>query len=489
MQGLSTIYHQCLERLHWSLSHLQVCVETPQLHELAQLIVQPMTGPWRFFHTPQHIFEVGGQDDPIEMLAAMFHDIVYVQVDLSIPLNLGLYLTPFVREVGDKLVIREESQLRDDRAFAVLLAVFDFQPGQTLETFRGQNEFLSALVAIKALESFLSLDRLVRIAACIEMTIPFRGHSSENLTPVERLHQRLVAANDRFLLGLTSRELIETTKKAVRTSNRDVGGFADSTAHFLANTWKLLPETNHSLISSNSYTVRDYRIALQKMEGFISTLKPEVIFHQFQGEPHAQTYQFLGDKALKNLEVAQLYLATKLVTIATIECLSYALGLNVPLATIMGIHPDAGARGIRLENFIPQSPEAYPPTTDLEWQVLNFLEKGRKGRGKNEDYDLDNSPLATFLVKSLGFSEIRYQCDRAKGFFNRQLSAREFLEEFNFGTLETIVKAISLMFEAQQNAMQHSLSILETFSNTQAVSQIRERRTRQKQLSAYNVQL
>ncbi|MDY6938568.1 MAG: hypothetical protein SWY16_12955 [Cyanobacteriota bacterium] len=472
MQGLSTIYHKCLERLRWAMSRLEAAVETHQLQEIAMLIVQPMTGPWRFFHTPQHIFEVGGKDDPIEMLAALFHDIVYVQVDLSIPFNLSLYLTPFVREVEEKLIVRDKSQLPDDRLFAAVLSIFDFQPGQILETFRGQNEFLSATVAVKVLEPYLSFDQLVRIAACIELTIPFRERCAQNRTASERLHQRLVVLNRNFGLGLGPRDLVETVKKAVRTGNRDVIGFADSTAHFLANTWNLLPETNHSLIGSSAYTVRDYRVALQKMESFIGTLKPERIFNQFQGEPKPQKYEFLQEKARKNLEVAKLYLASKLVTIATLESLSYALGLNVPLATMMGIHPDSGSRGIRLENFIPQPVETDRPSTDLEWQVLNFLEKGRKGRGKNEDYDLDNSPLATFLVKSLGFSEVRYQCDRAKGFFDRKLSAKEFLGEFDLDTIETIIKAISSLFEAQKDAMHHCYSTLELFSNTQLISQI-----------------
>ncbi|HZX00624.1 MAG TPA: hypothetical protein VFF45_00105 [Bacilli bacterium] len=55
-----------------------------------------MTGPWRYFHTPNHIFEVGGTDDPIEVLAALFHDIVYVQVDRGIQFNVAHFLTPFI---------------------------------------------------------------------------------------------------------------------------------------------------------------------------------------------------------------------------------------------------------------------------------------------------------------------------------------------------------------------------------------------------------
>ncbi|MGB3239045.1 MAG: hypothetical protein WBB29_12165 [Geitlerinemataceae cyanobacterium] len=486
MQGASTAYQQCLERLHWAMGRLEIAIDPAQLVQIATLIVQPMMGRWRFFHTPQHIFEVGGEEDPIEVLAALFHDVVYVQVDLSIPFNLSFHLTPFIREQGDKLAIREEAELPEDRAFAAILAVFGFAPGQVLEPFAGQNEFLSAIVAAKALEPLLSLDRLLRVVVCIEATIPFRVQSSENMTPMDCLHERLVATNEKFDLGLTHRDIVEAVKRAVRVGNRDVIGFSGATAHFLANTWNLLPETNHSLIGSNSYTVRDYRMALQKMESFISNLQAESIFNRFEGEPNAQMYQFLEDKARKNLEVAKLYLASKVVTIALIEALSYGLGLNVPLATMMGIHPDRGSRGIRLESFITKVANPYRPKSDLEWQVLNFLEKGRKGRGRNEDYDLDNSPLATFLVKSLGFEEVRYQCDRAKGFFDRKISTKEFLAEFDLSTTKTVVNALASLFEAQKNAMNRCYATLASFANTQILAQNQTDGDRKNRSSTHN---
>ncbi len=34
-----------------------------------------MTREWRYFHTPNHIFEVGSSQDAIEVLAALFHDL------------------------------------------------------------------------------------------------------------------------------------------------------------------------------------------------------------------------------------------------------------------------------------------------------------------------------------------------------------------------------------------------------------------------------
>ena len=60
-------YQKCTERLMWACARLQAKVEPSELAPITDLIVQPMTGPWRFFHTPQHIFKVGGTEDAIEV--------------------------------------------------------------------------------------------------------------------------------------------------------------------------------------------------------------------------------------------------------------------------------------------------------------------------------------------------------------------------------------------------------------------------------------
>jgi hypothetical protein len=107
-------YQRCLEKLIWATDNLKLEIQPSQLADIAELIVQPMIGPWRFFHTLQHIFEVGGNEDAIEVLAALFHDIVYVQVDSSINFNLSYYIAPFSKELKGYLVIREADELPTD---------------------------------------------------------------------------------------------------------------------------------------------------------------------------------------------------------------------------------------------------------------------------------------------------------------------------------------------------------------------------------------
>ena len=444
-------YLQCLEKLIWALNRLKSEVEPTELGRIAELIVQPMTGPWRFFHTPEHIFDVGGNEDAIEVLAALFHDIVYVQVDRSINFNVSYYITPVTKEVNKQLQIRDQSEISADATFEIVMLVFGFVPGQVLNPFSGQNEFLSALVAAKALEPFLKREQLLQIAACIEATIPFRSNDG-GITVSQRLYDRLQAVNSLLNLSLTDGQMRETVKKAVRIANRDVISFAcESSAHFLANTWNLLPETNHNLTSYGFYTIRDYRVALLKMEGFLNYLQPEVIFRQFEGYPDDRTYQRWQTTAKYNLEIAMLYLGCKLAAIALVEALSSGLGIDVSLTAIMGELPDRTAGSLRLESFFPAIQKPYEPQSDLEAEVLNLLEKGRAKSSSNTD--LQNSPLATFAVKIVGFDEMRYQCDRAKEFFRENQDADEFISDFNPIVTEIVVDSILKLFDSRKSVI------------------------------------
>jgi hypothetical protein len=351
---------RCLDCLVSSIEQLGGRVDLPKLEQIAELIIQTMRGPWRYFHTSEHIFEVGGSVDPIEVLAALFHDLVYVQVDQGVSFNISSALSPFVKEVRSQLVIRDETELPDDAMYQLVASVFGFIPGKALSPFAGQNEFLSGVIAAKCLEDFLPASTIAEIVACIEATIPFRPASPRGLTAIELLHQRLVSANRDFNFGWSDAQTIEIVKRAVRLANRDVENFASpNSSNFLDNTWNLMPETNHELTNVNSYTVGGYRRSLQKMEGFLNFLKPELVFQQFMQEPDDEAYANLIARTRKNIAVAKLYLGIKLITIAILEALSYRLGRDIPLSTMMGELRAPGFQTSVLEDYLPNKQIAY----------------------------------------------------------------------------------------------------------------------------------
>ena len=208
------------------MEELHIDFEMAQLNKIANLIVQTMTGPWRSFHTPEHIFAVGGSDNPIELLAALFHDVVYVQVDKSVNFNLSYYIVTFVKEVREELFIRESDELPDDPLFHVILDLFGFKPGQPLSSFGGQNEFLSAVVGAKVLEPFLSKAQLIQVICCIETTIPFRPDDENGVSAAMALYHRLERVNEKYSAGMSQADMEDAIRRAIRLSNRDVGSFA-----------------------------------------------------------------------------------------------------------------------------------------------------------------------------------------------------------------------------------------------------------------------
>ncbi|MBD2013169.1 hypothetical protein H6F96_03945 [Microcoleus sp. FACHB-53] len=454
---------RCKDRLVWAIAQLAGKSDPVQIEKITELVIQTMTGPWRYFHTTEHIFEVGGSVDAIEILAALFHDIVYVQVDHGMNLNISRYLAPFILEDQGKLVIEKSATLPNHLMFEIVVAVFGLVPGETLSPFKGQNEFLSAVIAAMALEPVLSPSLIAQIVACIEATIPFRDLSESGLTPSERLYERLIAANHQFNFGWDEEQTIAVVKRSVRLVNRDVENFAfPNSADFLDNTWNLMPETNHELSNADSYTVQGYRRSLHKMEEFMNFLKPEIVFQQFMEEPDDPTYRILISQTQKNLEVARLYLAIKVITIAILEAISYRLGRNIPLSTLMGELPRPGTSTPTLAQFLPDLLIPLEPKTTLEAEVLALL---IQGRNQESVYDLKNSPVATYIIRSIGFDSVGYLLKQAKAFFAGSISATDFLCQLKSEVLSTIINAVEQVFANRIEALRE-LSLDTTFSQT-----------------------
>lgn len=459
LMELAVARTRCKNSLVWAIAQLNGQDDPTQIETITELIIQTMTGPWRYFHTTEHIFEVGGtgeSTDAIEVLAALFHDIVYVQVDHGMSLNISRYLAPFILEENGKLIIEDAAALPPDLMFEIVSVIFGFVPGETLSPFKGQNEFLSAIVAAKTLEPLLPHSLIAGIAACIEATIPFRVLSPSGLRPSELLYQRLVQANHQFNFGWDDAQTIAMVKRAVRVTNRDVVNFAfPNSADFLDNTWNLMPETNHELSNADSYTIQGYRRSLHKMEEFMNFLKPEIVFQRFRNEPDEQTYNMLISRTGKNLEVARLYLGVKLITIAILEAISYRLGRGIPLSALMGELPRPGTITPTLDQFLPELPIDRQPQTGLEAEVLELL---IQGRNQESVYDLKNSPVATYIIKSIGFASIEQLLKQAKAFFAGAISPTQFLCELDSEVLSTIINAVEQVYVNRIEAL-HQLRL------------------------------
>ena len=184
-----------------------------EVERLGILINEAMSAPARSFHTPQHVIDLADPESPHTTLAALFHDLVYYQVDHGLHPQISSALAPSIGSRDRRMWLRPGAET-DDRALVLTMGVFGFSAGQQLELSAGMNEFLSALVMNRSLAAVVGEADLIFSTACIEATIPFRKNDAEGRTAAEVLERRLAR---------TAREMgVELSEE--RSSRRALGG-------------------------------------------------------------------------------------------------------------------------------------------------------------------------------------------------------------------------------------------------------------------------
>jgi hypothetical protein len=353
----------------------------------------------RNYHSVDHVFDIiEGWDDAIGILAAYFHDCIYYTVDGG--------LSPIQAEVLGNILIESPNDgiclLNDptDELLQLTLTIFGIDIEQEIRM--GLNEFLSALVALRELYAVLDLPDLAKIACCIEATIPFRPDSEDGKTTMDQLFDRLQKANSDFNLGCSESELVESVQRAALLANRDVGNFgSEDREYFLDNTWSLLPETNKSLRQNHCYTVNEFQLALFKMCGFFSFVKPNVIFSSFRGIPSIEELNRLQFQAKRNLEIGKAYVGAKTLSVSLLAAFATLTGGDAPISLFMGDLPSRHHISRRLEDYLPQEEPPSDETCDPE--IYRILLYGRKSEAA---FDIRQSPLAAYLYACLGDSGI-----------------------------------------------------------------------------------
>lgn len=416
-QRLINVFSEAFDRL-------DVQVGLDLLEDQAVLIHKAMTVQTRNYHNLEHVFNLIDEENPIQTLAALYHDIVYYQVDMGFLPQIHLIISPYiVEQSGTFLLVNQPAS--DDELFNLTLAVFGLQPGQSLSPANGLNEFLSALVMSKKLGRILPEKELLKVTLCIEATIPFRGATADGEDYSYTLERKALQAAEKSGLQISQAEIEQAVKLAVKFANRDVDNFAEPDAsYFLDSTWKLLPELNVPLRSSDVYTICEYRQALQGMENFLSYLCPEVVFHQYRGVPTDEMYGQMVLRAGRNIETAREYLRIKLVAQAILEALAEQTGGDAPLSLFMGDLPREGARPQRMEDYLPETP--VPSWVEATSSVYKLLAAGRRGE---LGFDLKTAPTSLFIYKRLKPEAINRLLELARQMFAGRLASNEFLAQ------------------------------------------------------------
>lgn len=386
---LSVGMKECLQKLG------ATNVTNTKLERWAVLIHESMSIASRNYHSVKHVFDLAeDQFDPILILSAYFHDLVYHQIDGGFSEEQDRILANVITQEGSDMFLNTD--IDGDTLLQIVARIFGLSPGQELKG--GINEFLSAVIACRELQEVLEVKLLVQIACCIEATIPFRFPNDEGKTPMDQLYERLHDANQEFKLDLSEDEVVSAVQRATRLGNQDVANFSTTDrAWFLDNTWSLLPETNESLRHQFSYTVKDFQHAVFKMDGFFNFLKPSLVFNEFRGVPNKEELELMTKEATRNLEIGKRYVAAKLLSVSLVAAMAALTGGDAPMALFMGDLPSRHHRSQRLEDMLPGRQAQEP--VDLDDDVYAIL---KNGRTNETSFDVRQSPLATFLYGWLG---------------------------------------------------------------------------------------
>lgn len=433
---------------HFQESFVRLYIDVPQkiCEDYAVFVHRCMDNGKRKFHTTAHVLTVCHEMQPLQVLAGLFHDIVYFQVDGGFPPVVQDLILEMVEVREDNIFLKK--QLPEGHLVNICLDVFAFKAGQLLGAHEGLNEFLSTWVAVNFLGKFLKAKDLITIAACIEATIPFRPKNDQGLNCLDDLEQRITACFSKYGLALTGPEIEQMVKLAAGMANKDVENFSDQDAgKFLDNTWILLPETNEMLWQPGVYFNADYRKALMKMEGFLSFLNPENIFHQYKNVPELSQFEQMKAQAHKNVKIAQEYLQAKILAIGIIEALALTTGGDGPISMFLG--------DVRIYDEIERAEDYFPPkglSDELDYNdtLYRLLEYGR---ASNTSFDMKNSPVASFVYKSLGDQQTKEAMKFARKMFADEIGPETFLRSLNKKLVGHLAQACAMLVTTRKKEL------------------------------------
>jgi len=413
---------------------------------ISRLIAGTMGGKARFFHNPDHVIHVGSHGDSISVIAALFHDLVYLQVDEGMGNEVSALVDSAIEQNAGSLRVREV--LAEEAQLACEL--FDVHPGTQISKMQGLNEFLSAMAASQVLHPVAGASTVAQILCCIELTIPFRGRDKTGRSAAEQLYDRLAKVDRKLHLNLGDQGCRQAIRRAVRLANQDVSSFAASTgADFLAHTWELVPETNPLLRAPTAASVEAFAKALLQMEGFFSNLAPKSVFQQFDGEPSNHDLEVLAQNAARNIEEGRYYFRLKVTALAILEAAGESLGKNMGLPVLLGELSNLAVGKQKVAKFLPQKGKVAQVEGGLARRVLKLLENPHT---EEIGPTLKSSPMAAFLLLELGFEQMLKLWEPAGEYLRGKISSHQLLQYFPQPTYKRVMLAIQSAIKAPARA-------------------------------------
>lgn len=354
---------------------------------LAWIIYDSMNTTGRVYHSMSHVFDVAkNMDDPILILSALCHDLIYFQIDKSFDEEQAQALEGVVVLAKQPLVLVPDF---NDPVIASIVHLYGYTAGAEIKQ-SGTNEFLSAIIGVRLLKKWIPPPYLLQIASCIEATIPFRP-TIDGKSPMDRLYDRLAdVAKDQ-----SQEWLVETVRMSAATANCDLCSFAsDDSDFFLDSSWKLLPEARPAILEENC-PMMEHLSELHSLAGRSNFLRGAVpnIFQSFRQVPSDAEMEEKQRKTHENLGLVIAYGNVRLLQLTVL----------VEFVTLAG--EDPGKVPIRpfLRLDIAESTKPNEELTSAEQQIRHWLVHGRR---TCFPWDPAVSVLGGFLFDTLGTNGI-----------------------------------------------------------------------------------
>ena len=433
---------QIIDLFSNALKSLNYEISSNVIEKWSLLVHRAMDGGGRSYHGPYHILHLAHGSKPIVALAAIYHDIVQVSVDHGAPPEVSKAFNKFVKvENGDYIL--QDIDVKKDRLFHFSTLIFGIEKGVKLNPFEGRNEFLSSLVCINELGEHIKEKDILKICVCIEATIPFRESGSDGRDPLQIVRERLSQLNDKFAVGFSEEELDQTIFRATELANKDVDNFSEVLVeNFIENTWNILPESSPAMRYPNTLRIKDFRKALQGMEGFLSNLKPEVVYSSYKGYPPQSEMDSLLKRTKSNIGIAVRYLRIRIYAISILEAIAELTGGDTSLSLFLGDMENQKGT-ISLDDFLPLEDELQNKK-DLDPLILRFLSMGHRGHLK---YEMNSCLYTSVVYRVTGDERIQKDFSLAKDFFQNNLSSEDFLKNQNkyliFSILDSLLELVS----------------------------------------------
>ena len=437
----TSLVNEFAEQLEKSFRELQIPFDEPLIERIAVFLVRAMGTEVRDYHKPEHSLDVSRVDRPITRIAGLFHDVIYLQIDSTWKEFCAAHMDPFRPSEVYSLDIAGPLAQSKDPMLDAITTLFGFQNENHLLLAQGVNEFLSAIVFYRVLGPYLKPLDILKVVACIEATIPFRKIGNTDNASLKLKVRFDEATATAGIPPISESELDEMIVDIQKIVEKDLASFASQDlSHYLANTWSVIFENNPRL-KNEYYMVSDYRKALYGVNRFLQGLDPRHMYWVRTSE--------IEERTEYNLRVGLIYLKMFSISLSLLEAIASCTGGDAPYETMAGARKKAREHNpLTLEALLPLTDEIHSdPEVRQVYEIL------LNGRGMRSRFDQKGSPLAAFLLHTLGIEKSLLLYDLAINYHENQLTSTQYLRAFPPEVLRPLLESLEHTIKTREKPL------------------------------------